>query len=222
MRDSRAARSRETRGRCTCSLLASRVAGHNKDVDGPTPLIKRDALLGLIDRSAPAQAHVHTVPRERLRARTGDVVEAAAHGDGEVDVNLDDLNVDLDHLELAYRGTERDHREPGHLDLDSLDLHKRYIDNLELENRYIDHRELESRDLDHDDLGEDRDLAARDLGRRDIADRDHRDAAQVDPLRAREAYQDLDEEIGPSVSPLLVLGVIALLIVTFIAATQLR
>ena len=190
----RAPRSRETRGRRTCSLLASRVAGHNKDVDGPTPLIKRDALLGLIDRSAPAQAHVHTVPRERLRARTGDVV--AEPVDGDVDVDIEDLSVDLDNLELDHRGL--DHRGVGHVSLDDLDLHKRYVENLELENRYIDHRDLDGRDLDR------------------------LDEASVNPLRARAPYQDLDEEIGPSVSPLLVLGVIALLIVTFIAATQLR
>ena len=116
-------------------MLASVVAAHNRDVDGPTPLIRRDALLGLIDRSAPAQAHVHTVPRERLRARTGDVVEVA----------------------------------------DATDVHVDVVD-----------------------------------------------VAPMQRLPARATYRDLDEEIGPSVSPLLVLGVIALLIVTFIVATQLR
>lgn len=45
-------------------------------------------------------------------------------------------------------------------------------------------------------------------------------------LRDREPWQrpadELDTDISPSLSPLLVLGVIALLLVVFVAATQLR
>lgn len=43
----------------------------------------------------------------------------------------------------------------------------------------------------------------------------------LSPL-ARRDDEELDTDIGPSLSPLLVLGVIALLLVVFVAATQLR
>jgi hypothetical protein len=42
------------------------------------------------------------------------------------------------------------------------------------------------------------------------------------PLARPDDDEDLDTDIGPSLSPLLVLGVIALLLVVFVAATQLR
>lgn len=49
------------------------------------------------------------------------------------------------------------------------------------------------------------------------------DAVRRMPPRARPAdYEALDSDIGPALSPLLVLGVIALLLVVFVAATQLR
>jgi hypothetical protein len=48
------------------------VATENNDnnADRPTALIERDALLGLIDRSAePQRTGPHIVPRERVRSR---------------------------------------------------------------------------------------------------------------------------------------------------------
>lgn len=95
-----------------------------KNPDGPTALIERDALRGLIDRtSTPEPAYVRTVPRARLRPRT--------------DVEIVDV-------------------------------------------------------------------------------------APLQRLPARARTDRSFDDLGPSVSPLLVLGIIALLIVTFIAATQLR
>jgi hypothetical protein len=46
------------------------TGNNNDDVEQPTALIKREALLGLIDRSAePERTGPHTVPRSRVRTR---------------------------------------------------------------------------------------------------------------------------------------------------------
>jgi hypothetical protein len=57
------------------------VAGENNDnsSERPTALMQRDALLGLIDRTAERDAPLaHTVPRERLRSRAPTREELAA------------------------------------------------------------------------------------------------------------------------------------------------